>query len=94
MPNDAASGANAVVSCLTYSACSISMVRARRPSPLPTALLRPVQPSNRWRQVLGSVSAALHVPDGISHRCCGRAGVGEQGCAVQGALGCCRDHFA
>jgi hypothetical protein len=27
MPNDAASGANAVVSCLTYSACSISMVR-------------------------------------------------------------------
>ena len=25
--NDAASGANAMVSCLTYSACSISMVR-------------------------------------------------------------------
>jgi hypothetical protein len=28
MPNDAAAGANAFVSCLTYSACSISMVRA------------------------------------------------------------------
>lgn len=29
MPNDAAGGANALVSCMTYSACSISMVRTQ-----------------------------------------------------------------